>query len=460
MSGGLCARWCSEQGYSFAGTEWSRECFCGYDIFDPIPTEEIECSWPCSDREAVGEACGGSQRLSVYELNPDFARVPVTSPGSGSFASLGCYSDNVAGRALPVQLNVGDGGLTVERCTAACASEGFAIAGVEYGQECFCGNTLENESAPVAGEPEVSGCNILCTGDTLEFCGGANRLNLYGTLPAATPTPTLEVTPEVTPTPDPTPEVVTPSVVPEITPDAAPTPDLTPERVLEAAPTPGVTPEALAFTPEVTLEVTPAVSETTPEATPEVQPPVVDTPAVEPLDTDPSAVVEVLPAVETPAAEAPAAEITPGPTPEAPPIAESTPEPTPEVASPATETIPEATPEPTPVVSAPVAASTREPTPEVQPSSSEPAPKAKPAIPQVAPEPTPLAEIPAVETTPDTAPEIQAPAIETPVAGSTPAATAEVDTEPTPAVDELLVSSSISTLTLLVTPTPVAGGVS
>lgn len=25
MSGGLCARWCSEQGYTFAGTEWTRE---------------------------------------------------------------------------------------------------------------------------------------------------------------------------------------------------------------------------------------------------------------------------------------------------------------------------------------------------------------------------------------------------------------------------------------------------
>jgi hypothetical protein len=25
MSGGFCARWCSEQGYTFAGTEWSRE---------------------------------------------------------------------------------------------------------------------------------------------------------------------------------------------------------------------------------------------------------------------------------------------------------------------------------------------------------------------------------------------------------------------------------------------------
>lgn len=25
MSGGLCARWCAQQGYAFAGTEWSRE---------------------------------------------------------------------------------------------------------------------------------------------------------------------------------------------------------------------------------------------------------------------------------------------------------------------------------------------------------------------------------------------------------------------------------------------------
>jgi len=64
--------------------------------------------------------------------------MPTTSPGSGSFPSLGCYSDNTAGRALPVQVDVGDGGLTVERCTAACAGQGFAIAGVEYGQGMQC----------------------------------------------------------------------------------------------------------------------------------------------------------------------------------------------------------------------------------------------------------------------------------------------------------------------------------
>lgn len=35
---------------------------------------------------------------------------------------------------MPVQLGIGGGGLTVEKCTAACAEQDFAIAGVEYGQ--------------------------------------------------------------------------------------------------------------------------------------------------------------------------------------------------------------------------------------------------------------------------------------------------------------------------------------
>lgn len=262
--------------------------------------------------------------------------MPTTNPGSGAFPSLGCYSDNVAGRALPVQLDVGDGGLSVERCTAACAGQGFAIAGVEYGQglefyhlmtvenannisECFCGDALDNDSGPVGGVPELSGCNMLCTGNTLEFCGGPNRLNIYGSLPTATPTPTPEVTPEVTPTPEPTPEAITPSVIDEVTPEVTPTPDPTPEVVPEATPTPQVTSEASAATTKVTPEATPVadsppVVDTTPEPTP-----VAEAPAGE---SSPDATPEVqAPAVETPVADS---------TPAAP--AEVTSEPTPDVA--------------------------------------------------------------------------------------------------------------------------------
>lgn len=70
----------------------------------------------------------------------------------------------------------------------------MCIAGTDISSECFCGQALENGSAHIQGKSELTGCNMPCTGNALEFCGGPNRLNIYGSLPAATSTPTQEVT--------------------------------------------------------------------------------------------------------------------------------------------------------------------------------------------------------------------------------------------------------------------------
>jgi hypothetical protein len=48
----------------------------------------------------------------------------------------GCYADSVAARALSSAFK-GDGtDMSAEACTAFCAVEGYAVAGVEYSVEC------------------------------------------------------------------------------------------------------------------------------------------------------------------------------------------------------------------------------------------------------------------------------------------------------------------------------------
>jgi len=37
-----------------------------------------------------------------------------------------------------------------------------------------CGNTIAN-----GGAPATSGCDMLCNGNSSEYCGGGNRLNVY-----------------------------------------------------------------------------------------------------------------------------------------------------------------------------------------------------------------------------------------------------------------------------------------
>ncbi|KAL1835210.1 hypothetical protein VTK73DRAFT_6001 [Phialemonium thermophilum] len=64
--------------------------------------------------------------------------------------------------------------MTVAKCTAACQASGYILAGVEYGGECYCGNTIAN-----GGKPASSGCDMTCNGNQSEICGGPSRLNVY-----------------------------------------------------------------------------------------------------------------------------------------------------------------------------------------------------------------------------------------------------------------------------------------
>lgn len=50
--------------------------------------------------------------------------------------------------------------MTIDRCVDACAASGFKLAGLEYGSECYCGNTLQGENVPVLDER----CDIPCVG--------------------------------------------------------------------------------------------------------------------------------------------------------------------------------------------------------------------------------------------------------------------------------------------------------
>ena len=56
---------------------------------------------------------------------------------------------------------------------------GFQYAGIEYGDECYCDNSIKNDASSVS-----SGCSMPCSGNSSEYCGGPNRLNLYQ-LPSA-----------------------------------------------------------------------------------------------------------------------------------------------------------------------------------------------------------------------------------------------------------------------------------
>jgi hypothetical protein len=75
---------------------------------------------------------------SPVKLDTPSALGPLRKRATSTWTSLGCYTDNVSGRALPNGETVpgGSGAMTNEVCQTACAAAGYNFAGTEYGGEC------------------------------------------------------------------------------------------------------------------------------------------------------------------------------------------------------------------------------------------------------------------------------------------------------------------------------------
>ena len=117
--------------------------------------------------------CGGPNALQLYQ-NPSLAKVAAPATVINGFSSSGCIQE-VAGRAL-TGLRVDYTDMTIDKCTTACAQAGFKLAGIEYGSECYCGNTLDNG----ASLSSTSGqCYMDCPGNAAQKCGGPNAIQLY-----------------------------------------------------------------------------------------------------------------------------------------------------------------------------------------------------------------------------------------------------------------------------------------
>lgn len=70
--------------------------------------------------------------------------------------------------------------MTIDMCLGACYDNNYA--GVEYGRECWCGNTLtlggEGETKAAANVTGTE-CSFTCPGNSTEYCGAGVRMSLY-----------------------------------------------------------------------------------------------------------------------------------------------------------------------------------------------------------------------------------------------------------------------------------------
>jgi len=124
--------------------------------------------------------CGGPGRVSVYSKGPLVVLEPPKTSltaMNGSWEYKGCWTDQVNQvRNLPNQVIL-EKNNSAENCLSLCAKYKYDAGGLEYGNECYCGDIGELQAGAATQAPEGD-CNFLCTGNNT-FCGGAARMSYY-----------------------------------------------------------------------------------------------------------------------------------------------------------------------------------------------------------------------------------------------------------------------------------------
>lgn len=141
------------------------------------------------------------------------SRTALSSTGTGGVPAgwgyRGCYIDYPNARVLPMRL-ADNPILTPYKCVSSCYQLGYSIASLEYRRECFCGNSIYNGGTLARNQ---SDCNMSCSGNAMEACGGRNRSSIYSNGSVKmyqsevvhTSIPTTTTTPAIAPASTPTP---------------------------------------------------------------------------------------------------------------------------------------------------------------------------------------------------------------------------------------------------------------
>lgn len=118
------------------------------------------------------EICGGGNGLTVYQSSVTTG--PSDLPSYKNWTPAGCFVDSVSNRVLPIATDATDSAvMTIEKCLDACSSLGYAYAGLEWSQECYCGSALP----PV---PATDGrCDMTCNGMFFVVCTTAYFLMTF-----------------------------------------------------------------------------------------------------------------------------------------------------------------------------------------------------------------------------------------------------------------------------------------
>lgn len=116
---------------------------------------------------------GEAGELAIRDAFEAWTNEPATQVPSGQATLLGCFKDPNNPFDLDGYLER-SGQNTPQNCVQICRARGFAYAGVQFSESCLCGNTYGQFGA-------AANCDMPCTGDASQICGGMNSNMVYST---------------------------------------------------------------------------------------------------------------------------------------------------------------------------------------------------------------------------------------------------------------------------------------
>ncbi|KAG4027427.1 hypothetical protein MFRU_030g00630 [Monilinia fructicola] len=182
---------CPSETFTFYDQSDTQEC-----KIAPLLTESVSgtlsalpgCNTPSSGpAEYVPPACPQDIALAKSLLAPSHPNTAVSqSPTlpigivnlstSKGWTYLGCGTDVAGNRTLNADWE-GANTMTIATCVDFCTSKGHTYAGMEFGSQCYCDDTLPADRAPVPGM--IGNCIMPCAGNSSEICGGNAAITLY-----------------------------------------------------------------------------------------------------------------------------------------------------------------------------------------------------------------------------------------------------------------------------------------
>ncbi|XP_041484169.1 uncharacterized protein LOC121430822 [Lytechinus variegatus] len=186
---------------------WNTTCGINFDINDVIVICKqlgytganraiISTPYGQDSTPQTGLRCNGDEKnLAGCELLPASTCQSAGAASCHGENYLGCYGDKPTDRVFPGDSLLSDPDMTISYCIQYCNSiitSNYVYAGVENGNECFCGEEGDNYTKHEVASDRS--CQTACQGNDTESCGGSGYIAVF-----RIPSPTT-ASPDVSPT--------------------------------------------------------------------------------------------------------------------------------------------------------------------------------------------------------------------------------------------------------------------